>query len=103
VSVAPRGVPSTAIDRTNEGDSPEPFRMTAMELPDPLGSVRNDQPPFAVTTAQGWPGTRTKLVRMLPSGGADAFEARQPGGDSVTVVPVVPVVPVLVPLPRVTA
>src|ERR1039457_2828955 len=77
--------------RTSAGASPVPFRMTAMELRDPLVSVRNDQLPFAVTTAHGWPGTRSSVVRILGSGSADALDTRQPGGDSATVL--------LLPLP----
>jgi len=107
VSVAPRGIPATAMVRTTAGASPLPLRMTAMELCDPLVSVRNDQPPFAVTTAHGWPGTRSIVVRILGSAGADAFDTRQPGGDSATVLllalPPPPPPPLLLPPPRASA
>src|ERR1019366_3335455 len=95
--------------RTSAGASPVPFRMTAMELRDPLVSVRNDQLPFAVTTAHGWPGTRSSVVRILGSGSADALDTRQPGGDSATVPPLpLPPLPLLLllllppPPPRVS-
>ena len=70
-----------------------------MVLRDPLVSVRNDQPPFAVTTAHGWPGTRSIVVRILGSGGADALDTRQPGGDRATAGPLLALPPPLLALP----